>query len=103
MDFATAIQVCFKKYVDFQGRARRSEYWYFYLFYVLVLFVASFVSDALMNLVVLGFALPLISSLVRRMHDVGKSGWFMLIPIYGLILAITDSQPGPNQWGNPVK
>lgn len=103
MDFGTAIKVCFQKYVDFSGRARRSEYWFFYLFYVLVLAVATAISETLSNLVVLAFLLPLLSAAVRRMHDVGKSGWFLLIPIYGFILAVTDSQAGPNQYGDSVK
>ena len=103
MDFGTAISVCFKKYVDFSGRARRSEYWFFNLFYLLVTVVASVVSETLSNLVFLAFILPLLSAGVRRMHDVGKSGWFLLIPIYSLVLALTDSQAGPNQYGDPVK
>lgn len=103
MNFGTAIQVCFQKYVDFTGRARRSEYWYFQLLYTLAYVIGASVSDALGGLVVLALILPLTSAAVRRMHDVGKSGWFILVPIYGLILALTDSQPGPNQWGNPVK
>jgi uncharacterized membrane protein YhaH (DUF805 family) len=103
MDFGTAIQVCFQKYVDFSGRARRSEYWFFYLFTFLTVFGASIVSESLGNLVFLAVLLPSLSASVRRMHDAGKSGWFLLIPIYSLILALTDSQPGPNQWGAPVK
>lgn len=50
----------------------------------------------------LGVLIPSIAVAVRRMHDVGKSGWYILIPIYNIILAVTDSQPGPNQYGpNP--
>ncbi len=104
--FITAL----KKYFVFSGRARRSEYWYFVL-------VALILQYGLMGL---GFALeipalllastgvslvlliPNISVGVRRMHDVGKSGWFLLIPIYNLILACTDSEPGTNRFGpNP--
>lgn len=102
MNMGQAISTCFSKYATFSGRASRSEYWYFYLLYVIVYFVVSLVDPTsngiLTNLVLLAFALPLISSLARRMHDVGKSGWFMLIPIYGFILAVTAST-GDNQYG----
>jgi uncharacterized membrane protein YhaH (DUF805 family) len=103
MDFGTAISTCFKKYIDFSGRARRSEYWFFYLFYLIAIFASSIVSESLPNLVFFVFILPMISAATRRMHDVGKSGWFQLIPIYGLILAASDSEAGSNQYGEAVK
>ena len=108
MDFQTAIQVCFSKYVEFTGRARRSEYWFFVLFYAIVSSAASILDsvlpgDMLSNLVDLAFLLPLIGAAVRRMHDIGKSGWFILIPIYNIVLLATDSDPAPNQYGVPVK
>lgn len=65
--------------------------------------VTGIFSETLSNLTSLVLLLPTISAGVRRMHDVGKSGWFLLIPIYNIILAATDSQREPNQWGNPVK
>lgn len=49
------------------------------------------------------FLLPTISAAVRRMHDVGKSGWYLLVPIYNLILACTDSEKGPNKYGEDPK
>jgi uncharacterized membrane protein YhaH (DUF805 family) len=89
-------------YADFNGRARRSEYWYFYLFYMIIAVVASFIHETLYLIIALAMIVPSIAAGVRRMHDVGKSGWFLLIPIYNLILAITDSQPGKNEYGpNP--
>jgi uncharacterized membrane protein YhaH (DUF805 family) len=102
MNMGQAISTCFSKYATFSGRASRSEYWYFYLLYVIVYFVAGFVDPTsngiLTNLVLLAFVLPLLSAAVRRMHDVGKSGWFLLIPIYGFILAVSGST-GDNQYG----
>ncbi len=108
MDFQTAIQVCFSKYVDFTGRARRSEYWFFVLFYAIVSSAASIIDfslsrDIMSNLVDLAFLFPLLGVAVRRMHDVGKSGWFILIPIYNIVLFAQDSDPAPNQFGVPVK
>ncbi len=86
------------KYVDFSGRATRKEFWSFVFFYYLSIFLAGIIDgllgiDALGNLVFLALILPYISCAVRRMHDVGKSGWFMIIPFYNFILAILPSVP----------
>ncbi len=90
-----AISACFSKYATFSGRATRSEYWFFFLFYILVLFAVAMVDSTangiLMNLTVLVFILPMYAAGSRRMHDVGKSGWYQIIPIYGLILACSES------------
>jgi len=100
-----AISACMSKYATFSGRASRSEYWYFYLFYVIVYVVGLFVSLSLGNsnivyIFAIPFWLPLFAASIRRMHDVGKSGWFILIPIYNLILACTPGTPGPNSYGS---
>lgn len=86
------------KYVDFNGRATRKEFWSFVFFYYLSIFVAGLVdgimgTDFVGNLVFLGLILPYISCAVRRMHDAGKSGWFMIVPFYNLILALSPSVP----------
>jgi uncharacterized membrane protein YhaH (DUF805 family) len=86
------------KYVDFSGRATRKEFWSFVLFYYLTYFLASFVDaviglDVISGLVAVGLTLPYISCAARRMHDVGKSGWFMIVPFYNLILALSPSVP----------
>ena len=100
-----AISACFNKYATFTGRASRSEYWYFQLFYTLSV-IAGAIIDASIGttfvqlLVILVLVLPLLAAEVRRMHDVGKSGWFILIPIYNLILACTASNPGSNKYGD---
>ena len=98
-----------KQYFDFKGRARRKEYWYFFLFnsiFSVILFYLAvdfpYEGDFL---IILFFAysvlllIPGIAVAVRRMHDVGKSGWFILIPIYNLILALTKGQVGENRYG----
>lgn len=96
-----------QNYVNFKGRASRSEYWYFALFHFIVVIILAYVSDSTGNMLpymiyFLASILPSLAVAVRRMHDVGKSGWYCLIPIYNLILAVTDSQPGDNQYGpNP--
>ena len=85
-----------KKYVDFSGRATRKEFWTFVFFYyfftiVGVLLDALYGTDFISNLLVVGIILPYISCAARRMHDVGKSGWFMLVPVYNLILFFSAS------------
>ena len=97
-----------KKYAVFNGRARRSEYWYFALFSILISIALMLVGavlqipilDSIYSLTVL---LPGIGVAVRRMHDVNKSGWFILIPIYNLILACTEGTKGHNDYGNDPK
>jgi uncharacterized membrane protein YhaH (DUF805 family) len=104
------LDVVTKKYADFNGRARRSEFWYFLLFVIVGIFALSlilgFISSTLAAIVTgifyLGMFIPYLACLIRRMHDVGKSGWYCLIPIYSIILIFTDSQPGSNEYGpNP--
>ena len=103
MGFSQAVKSVFSNYANFSGRARRSEYWYFVLFSLIIGLIP------IVNLIVgLISIIPGIAVCVRRLHDIGKSGWWLLlclIPIINLILLVwycTDSQPGENQWGaNP--
>jgi uncharacterized membrane protein YhaH (DUF805 family) len=97
-----------QNYATFSGRARRKEYWMFVLFNVIFAFVFGFVCGligvpVLANLYTLAVLLPSIAVGVRRMHDVGKSGWFLLIPIYNFILAVTEGEKGENQYGQDPK
>ena len=93
-----------QNYATFKGRASRSEYWYFVLFNIIFSIVLSYVSGVvnlpiLYTIYSLALLIPSIAVAVRRMHDVGKSGWFILIPIYGLILACTQGVKGENEYG----
>ena len=95
-------------YADFNGRARRAEYWYFTLFNVLISFALGLVAGMikmpwLASIYSLAVIVPGIAVAVRRMHDVGKSGWFILIPIYNLILACTEGDKGANEYGADPK
>ncbi len=97
-----------KKYADFSGRARRCEYWYFFLGNLIISIILLILgngmrTDILANIFSLATFVPSLAVGVRRMHDVGKSGWFILIPIYNLILACTDGQVGPNEYGPDPK
>lgn len=97
-----------KKYAIFNGRSRRSEYWYFFLFNIIIsivlnvsgIYLGSSILDTIYSLAVL---VPGIAVAVRRMHDVNKSGWYILIPIYNLILACTEGTRGTNEYGSDPK
>lgn len=123
-----------KRYVDFSGRSRRKEFWSWYLFVMIMYFVLMYLDAALglggtatgyaeggsvgfnmtggllTILFVLAVFIPNIAVAVRRMHDIGKSGWMVLIgiiPLIGWIYVIfCYSQPGvagPNQYGPDPK
>lgn len=97
-----------QNYAKFSGRARRKEYWMFTLFSIIVQVILTIVAtsvnfELLPSIYSLAVLLPTIAVGVRRMHDVGKSGWFILIPIYNLILACTDGEQGENAYGPDPK
>lgn len=96
------------KYATFSGRARRSEYWYFALFSTIISIVLMIVDNILGVAIIgsiysLGVLLPSIAVGVRRMHDVNKSGWFLLIPLYNLYLLCIDGSRGENAYGEDPK
>ena len=91
MTLQESIRVCFTKYADFTGKAGRSEYWWFFLFIILVSLAASMVSNILGALFSLGTLLPSIAAAARRLHDTNRSGWWQLIcivPVVGIIVLI---------------
>jgi len=89
-----------KKYAVFEGRARRSEYWYFSLFNCIIsIALAMMLGEGFSSIYSLAVFIPSLAVGVRRMHDVGKSGWFLLIPFYNLILLVTEGDRGNNYYG----
>ena len=111
-----------KNYVGFSGRAQRKEYWFYILFYILFGVVVALAQGALglqdpetgsgpLSLIyALAFLLPTIAVSVRRLHDTGRTGWWLLlalIPIVGAIVLIVfyvlDGQPGDNRYGPDPK
>ena len=101
MNFGQSISTCMSKYATFKGRASRSEYWWFFLFTVLIGWGAEIVAaiayadldptgEILSLMVSLVFILPGIAAGTRRLHDIGKSGWWQLLylTIIGGILVI---------------
>jgi len=123
------LKVMKEHYADFKGRARRKEYWFFALFNIIIMVIATILDKALgldftmgsgQYAVSMGYGyiyiiaalihlIPGLAVSVRRLHDVGKSGWMyfiVLIPLVGpiwlLVLMFTDSADGENKWGpNP--
>lgn len=104
-----------KKYADFSGRARRQEYWMFFLCNIAVAIIVGII-DAVIGanmiiygLYILAIIVPTIAVTVRRLHDIGKSGWWYFIgfvPVIGfiwlIVLAATEGNAGPNEYGaNP--
>ncbi len=113
MDFQTAIRTCLNKYTEFQGRAQRSEYWWFALFGLLLQVAGTVIdlvigSEAGMVALVAGLVilLPSISVMVRRLHDQDRTGWWgllLLVPFIGsiilIVLMILEGTKGPNRFG----
>lgn len=110
-----------KKYAVFSGRSRRKEYWYFVLFNMIITIALAFVDQItglvsaeagmglLSGIYTLAVLIPDVAVSVRRLHDTGRSGWWLfiiLVPIIGAIVLfvfmVQDSKPGTNQYGaNP--
>lgn len=104
-----------KKYAVFSGRARRKEYWMFFLFNIIIAFGLGIIEGLIgspgiiSSLYALAILVPGIAVTVRRLHDINRSGWSLLIgliPVVGgivlLIFMLQDTRPGDNQYGpNP--
>jgi uncharacterized membrane protein YhaH (DUF805 family) len=124
MSFPESIRTVLTKYAVFTGRARRSEFWWFTLFLFLIQIATSIIDAAagttvggdgftgtgiITSIVSLALLLPSLGVIVRRLHDTGRSGWWVLIgliPLIGsiilIVFAVQDSQPGDNAHGpNP--
>ena len=114
--------IAVKKYATFSGRARRKEYWNFVLFCLLINIVLGLVDQAtgfvigkdgngiFTSLFTLAMLLPSLAVTVRRLHDTGHSGWWLLLgalPILGsailFVFFIRDSDPGTNEYGENPK
>ncbi len=123
MKFGAAVKAFWKNYAVFSGRARRSEYWWAVLFLLAVSFPIALIdtvvffdtivqtgSGPLSILFLLVILLPSISLLIRRFHDVGLSGWLVLLTfipfagaVFAFVVAVLDSQRGDNRFGESVK
>lgn len=106
-----------RNYVNFSGRARRKEYWYFILVQICLVIIAMILDTVVFGSesesfnvgVAFGMLVPSITVCVRRLHDTDCSGWWFLIslvPLLGILLIVflaSDTKPETNQWGSPAK
>lgn len=105
--FVDAIKICFNKYGDFEGRARRSEFWWWYLCFVLV--GPVIVIPVISWIATIALLIPTLAVGARRLHDTGRSGWLqllMLIPCVGNIILIIwwcEDSKGDNEYGPSPK
>jgi len=111
MTFGESVSACLHKYVDFNGRASRSEYWWFFLFSVLVdlgayILTETFGTRLFVVLALIALWLPLLAAAVRRLHDAGMSGWWWwttFIPVIGpfvlAYLLVQRSERWDNKYG----
>jgi len=92
------ISMSLKKYFDFKGRATRKEYWTFYAFTIIAAIAFGVIEGltgikGLSNLAIVALIIPNISCGVRRMHDVGKSGWYIIAPLANILYLLSSSVP----------
>jgi uncharacterized membrane protein YhaH (DUF805 family) len=107
MDFVSSVKrnLTTRAYAEFSGRASRSEYWWFQLFTILAGAAAGALSGSIGNVASIAFFLPSLATGVRRLHDVGRSGWWFLIAFTGIGLLVLlywlvkDSDKGANSHG----
>ena len=101
MSLVAAIQSGFRNYVNFKGRAARSEYWWWALFTLVIQSAVSLAFSDLGDLISLAVLAPSIAVAIRRMHDTDRRGWWILVPIANLVFALQRSQPTENRFGPP--
>ncbi len=103
-----------KKYAVFSGRARRKEYWMFFLFNLIIAFVLGFIEgivgialesgqSVLSTIYQLAVLIPTIAVGVRRMHDTDHSGWWLLVPVANIVFAVSEGTRGDNRFGSDPK
>jgi len=93
-----SIRGSLKNYFNFKGKASRKEFWTFYAFYLLAILFGGIVdgfigeTDLISGSILFLLYIPTLSCAVRKIHDTGKSGWFVLFPIYNLVLLIEPTK-----------
>ena len=109
MTLSQSVSSCFSKYATFSGRASRSEYWWWQLFVFIVVFVIVFIvtlmneeaGDAVGTILQIAFFLPNLAVAIRRCHDTNHSGWWVLCPIYNIVLMFLPGDAETNEYGAP--
>ena len=96
-----AIETTYQNLFDIKGRTTRKQYWSTWLFNILICIFALFISEFLYNLAAFGYFVVTIITAVKRAHDVGYAGFYILIPLFNFILLISNSDENENKWGPP--
>ena len=93
----------FKNWTNFKGRATRSEYWYLGLSMYIFIFLVTFIApDSSLGVIVnFVYIIPITAAAVRRMHDTGHSGWWILFPVVNLVFLCTATEASVNSYGPP--
>ena len=116
MNLVDAVKSAFTRYVDFSTRSSRSEYWWLFLSYIILVILLSFIDGFVLGMgilpliVMLVYFIPTLAVTVRRLHDVGRSGWWIfiaLVPLVGFLIMIywmvISGEEGDNRFGaNPL-
>ena len=103
------MKVVTQHYFDFNGRARRAEFWWFVLVYVIAIIILGIIQGILhlgailTGLFELALLLPYLGAAVRRMHDTNRSGWWILLPIVNIVFLAGAGTSGPNTYGPDPK
>ena len=100
-----AVGLAFQNYAIFRGRTTRRDYWYFWLFTLIIVFASGIIDTAFFgnnayieNLAEIVLFIPSIATGTRRMHDVGKRGWWLIIPLANIFFLVQPSGPD-NEFG----
>ena len=102
MNFATAVQSGLRNYANFKGRASRPEYWWWFLFNFIVVGAVSLTfGDNVGNGASFALLLPSIAVGVRRLHDINRRGWWILVPLVNLFFFVQPSDATFNLFGPP--
>ena len=105
MTFQESIKTCFKKYIVIDGRASRSEFWWFMLLYLVVIFILDETGKKLgmPNLILIVYVIffSLIAVAIRRIHDSDNRGWWLLIAFFNLYFLARSGTPNDNRFGSP--
>lgn len=96
-----AIETTYQNLFDIKGRTTRKQYWSTWLFNILICILALFISEFLYNLAIFVYFVVTLITAVKRAHDVGYAGFYILIPIFNFILLISNSDENENKWGPP--
>ena len=107
MNFTDAVKTCFSNYANFSGRAKRPEFWWFFLFLVVLNVITSMLGSFISILASLATLVPSLAVGARRLHDTGRTGWWqliVLIPLIGFIVLVIfcaqEGQPADNEYGS---